>query len=150
MDPANARILRVLQIDSSQPIAQLAEQLAMSTSACHRRIRAMEAEGIIEGYSARLSPRKLGLHLHVFVTITIGNQSREAMEQFEAAAGQFDEILECHLVSGAGDYLLRIAARDLDHFGELHRNSLSRLPGVTSMQSSFSIREIKRLQGYPA
>ena len=71
------------------------------------------------------------------------------MDQFERAALQFEEVLSCHLLSGDADYMLRIAAKDLDHFDEIHRNSLAKLPGVASMKSSFSIREVKPWMGYP-
>ena len=150
MDPIDRRILAALQADSSRAIAELAEQVGASTSACHRRIKSLEAVGLITGYSAVLDPRKLGLNLQAFVEITLTSQSREAMDRFEQAARTFDDILECHLMSGSADYVLRIAARDLEQFDQIHRECLSRLPGVSAMRSSFAIRTIKRWQGYPA
>jgi DNA-binding Lrp family transcriptional regulator len=86
--------------------------------------------------------------MEVFVEITLTSQSREAMERFERAVGDFDDILECHLMSGAADYQLRVAASDLDHYDRIHRDCLARLPGVSSMRTSFSLRRIKRFQGY--
>ena len=148
MHAADARLLSALQSDSSRPIAELAEMLSMSTSACHRRMRALEDQGYVAGYSARLDPKQLGLKLHAFVEITLSSQSQEVMERFEGAVAGFIEILECHLMSGNADYLLRIAARDLEQFDHIHRDCLSRLPGVASMRSSFSIREIKPWTGY--
>ena len=96
------------------------------------------------------NPKQLGLNLHAFVEITLNSQSRDAMERFENAVGTFEDILECHLMSGAADYLLRVAASDLDHFDHIHRNCLSRLPGVSSMRSSFAIRQIKQMAPYRA
>ena len=84
-----------------------------------------------------------------FVEITLTSQSREAMDRFEAAVLLYDEVLDCHLMSGGADYLLRIASRDLEHYDHIHRDCLSRLPGVSAMKSSFAIRRIKRWQGYP-
>ena len=149
MDRTDRNLLEALQRDSSRPVADLAEAVSLSTSACHRRIKALEEQGLIAGYAARLDPRRLGLAVEVFVEITLTSQSREAMDRFERAVADFDDILECHLMSGSADYLLRVAARDLDHYDHVHRDCLARLPGVSSMRSSFSLRQIKRMQGYP-
>jgi Transcriptional regulators len=150
VDRIDNRILAELQRDSSGSIADLAERVGTSPSACHRRVKSLEAAGLIAGYSAVLDPQRLGLKLQVFVEITLVSQSREAMDSFERVVGAFDDILECHLMSGDADYILRIAARDLEHFDHIHRDCLSRLPGVSAMRSSFAIRTIKRWQGYPA
>ncbi len=149
IDRADTAILVALQQDSSRSIAQLAELAGVSPSACHRRIRALEEGGIITGYRAQVDARRLGLKLQAFVEITLTSQSREAMDQFEAAVAQFDDILECHLMSGNADYVLRVAAVDLDQYDHVHRECLSRLPGVSAIRSSFSIRQIKRWSGYP-
>ncbi len=149
MDRTDIRLLEALQRDSTQSIAKLADHAALSTSACHRRIRALEAAGIIAGYGARLDPQRLGLTLVVFVEITLTSQSREAMDRFEEVVCDFDDILDCHLMSGNADYLLRVAAADLAQFDAIHRDCLARLPGVSSMRSSFSIRNIKSWRGYP-
>lgn len=149
MDRADRKLLEALQEDSTRSLAELAELAALSSSACHRRVRALEQSGIITGYGARLDPARLGLSLVVSVEITLISQSSEAMAAFEAAVQDFDDILDCHLMSGAGDYLLRVAARDLEQFDRIHRECLSRLPGVASMRSSFQIRSIKRWTGFP-
>jgi len=149
MDRADTALIDALQRDSSRPIAELAERIALSPSACHRRIRALEEAGVISGYAARIDPRRIGLAVEVFVEITLTSQSREAMDRFERAVGDFDDILECHLMSGGADYLLRVAAADLDQYDAIHRDCLARLPGVSSMRSSFSLRRIKRFAGYP-
>ena len=150
MNPIDASLVHALQLDSSRSIADLAERLGLSSSACHRRMRALTNAGVIVGYQARIDPKQLGLNLHAFVEITLNSQSRDAMERFENAVGTFEDILECHLMSGAADYLLRVAASDLDHFDHIHRNCLSRLPGVSSMRSSFAIRQIKQMAPYRA
>ncbi len=149
MDSIDRAILAALQADSSRSIAELAELVGASTSSCHRRIKSLEAAGLIAGYSALLDPQRLGLKLQAFVEITLESQSRSAMENFEKAVLGFSDILECHLMSGNADYILRIAAHDLEHFDSIHRECLSRLPGVSAMRSSFSIRRIKRWKGYP-
>lgn len=149
MDRADLALLEAVQADSSLSVAELAEKVALSPSACHRRIKALEHAQVIAGYGARLDPRKLGLTVEVFVEITLVSQSREAMDTFEQAVSDFDDILECHLMSGTADYLLRVAARDLEQYDRIHRDCLARLPGVASMRSSFSLRRIKQMIGYP-
>ena len=141
-------MIKALQQDSSRSIAELAEQVGLSASACHRRVRALEAAGVFAGYSARIDPRALGLRLHAVVEITLTSQSREAMDRFEAAVLDYEEILDCSLMSGGADYILRLAAADLDQFDHIHRDCLARLPGVSSMRSAFAIRRIKQWQGY--
>lgn len=149
MDRADIALLEALQADSALSIAELADRVALSPSACHRRIKALEQAGVIAGYNARLDSRKLGLAVEVFVEITLTSQSREAMDRFERAVADFDDILECHLMSGTADYLLRVAAGDLEQYDRIHRDCLARLPGVSAMRSSFSLRRIKQMRGYP-
>lgn len=149
MDRSDIALLEALQDDSALSIADLAERVALSPSACHRRVKAMEQSGIITSYGARLDPKLLGLTVEVFVEITLNSQSREAMDRFERAVSDFDDILECHLMSGTADYLLRVAARDLGQYDAIHRDCLARLPGVSAMRSSFSLRRIKQMRGYP-
>lgn len=148
MDRADRAIITSLQANSSRSIADLAALVHLSASACHRRMRALEEDGLILGYAARVDPRRIGLTVEVFVEITLTSQSREAMDRFERAVGDFDDILECHLMSGSADYQLRVAALDLDHYDRIHRDCLARLPGVSAMRSSFSLRRIKRFEGY--
>jgi DNA-binding Lrp family transcriptional regulator len=150
MNRSDAALIHALQLDSSSSIVELAERLGLSSSACHRRIRSLTDAGIIVGYQARVDRKRLGLNVESFVEISLHSQSRGAMESFEEAVAAFDDILECHLMSGAADYLLRVAAADLDDFDRIHRNCLSRLPGVSSMRTSFSIRRIKAMSPYRA
>ena len=149
MDRIDRNLLDALQRDSSRSIADLAELVSLSPSAAHRRIKALEEQGLIAGYAARLDARALGLTVEVFVEITLTSQSREAMDRFERAVGDFDDILECHLMSGSADYLLRVAAADLADYDAIHRECLARLPGVSAMRTAFSLRPIKRMAGYP-
>ncbi|MEO8723088.1 MAG: Lrp/AsnC family transcriptional regulator [Sphingobium sp.] len=149
MDKADRLILRAVQAESSRSLAELSELVGVSHSACHRRVRALEEQGVITGYMAKLDPSKLGLGLNAFVEISLNSQSREAMDVFEEAVRRFDDVLECHLMSGAADYILRIAASGIEDYDRIHRNCLSRLPGVSAMRSSFAIRRIKDWAGYP-
>ena len=149
MDRIDTKLLHLLQREGPKPAAELGEIVGLSPSACHRRIRALEAAGIITGYAARLDPEAIGMGLDVFVDITLTSQSEEALTAFESAVKSFDEILECQLLSGASDYRLRVAARNVADFDRLHRHCLSRLPGVAAMHSAFALRTIKAFEGYP-
>lgn len=148
MDKIDIRILSEIQQDSSRSIAELGEIVGLSSSACHRRMRVLEEEGVIAGYGAYLDPAKAGIGVHALIEITLENQSRACMERFEAAVQHYDDILECDLVSGEADYRLRVAARTLVDFEEIHRRCLSELPGVSAMHTSFVLRPVKHLRGY--
>lgn len=149
MDRLDVKILTRLQRDSSQPVAEIAAAVGLSASACHRRIKLLEESGAVLGYSARLDPMALGCPLEVVVEITLSATSKAALEAFEAAVGRIDEILECSLMSGRADYLLRVAARDTEDYERIHRNRLAALPGVASMTSSFMLKRVKPWRGYP-
>lgn len=149
IDDIDARLLMLLQTDSARPLAQLAEEVGLSTSACHRRVRLLEEAGVIAGYAARIDRTALGLSIQVFVEITLSGQSQEILEAFEAAVVRFEDILECHLTSGNADYILRVVARDMQDYDDIHRNCLARLPHVATMQTIFTLRNIKRWRGYP-
>lgn len=148
MDRIDRKLLAALQADSHASLAQLAERVGLSSSACHRRMRALEEAGTITGYGARVDPARVGLNLHALIDITLESQSREAMERFEHAALGFPDILECYLISGTADYRLRIAALDMTDYDRLHRECLARLPGVSVMHTSFVIRPVKAWNGY--
>ena len=149
MDRFDRRILSELQADSGRPLSALAERVGLSLSSCHRRVRRLEADGLIRGYGARLDARALGLGLEALVEISLASQSREALERFEGAVADAEEILECKLTSGGSDYLLRVFARDIGDYERIHRETLARLPGVAGMRSVFTLRTIKPWRGLP-
>lgn len=149
MDRTDARILQRLQQNSSPSLNDLADAVGLSPSACHRRVKLLEKSGVISGYAARLDRAALGLTIQAFVEISLTSQSEESLQAFEAAVIQTEEILECHLMTGSADYMLRVAARDVADFEYIHRNRLSRLPGVASMQSGFVLRSIREGGAYP-
>lgn len=148
-DKIDKIILKELQANSARPIAELAAAAGLSTSACHRRVKLMEEAGIITGYGANLSREALGLANEFFVEISLSSQTEEAFEKFERAVQRMPEILECHLMSGLFDYLLRIVAIDTADYERIHRQRLSRLPGVQRIQSSLALRTVKEWGGYP-
>ncbi|NJO38650.1 MAG: Lrp/AsnC family transcriptional regulator [Rhizobiales bacterium] len=149
MDRMDRAILALLQADSSQPLSAVADKAGLSLSACHRRVKLLEAEGVIRGYGARLNAQALGLEIEVFVEISLNSQAQAALERFEQAVLRYDEILECKLTSGASDYILRIVAENVADYDRIHRHTLARLPGVASMRSIFMLRSIKDWRGLP-
>ncbi len=142
LDETDRRILRVLQRQGRISNAELAEMIHLSPSACHRRLQRLEAEGMIAGYHARLDLRRIGRATVVFVEITLSGQSDEILDAFEREVSRVPDVLECHLMAGTADYLLKIVAADTEDFARIHRRYLSRLPGVTQMQSSFALRTV--------
>lgn len=144
LDATDRRILTVLQKEGRISNAELSERVNLSPSACHRRVQRLEAEGFIAGYVALLDARRIGKPTTVFVEITLNGQSDEVLEAFEKAVARIPDMLECHLMAGAADYLLKLAAADTEDFARIHRRYLARLPGVAKMQSSFALRTVVR------
>jgi len=142
-------ILRELQKNAQQSIADLAGRAGLSASACHRRVKLLEERGVITGYAANLDREALGLANEFFVEVSLSAQTEEAFERFEKAVQREPEILECHLMSGQFDYLLRVVAVDASDYERLHRSRISRLPGVQRIQSALALRTIKSWAGYP-
>ena len=129
--------------------ADLAEKIGLSPSACLRRVRALEESGVIDSYVALLDQSRIGRSLEIFVEISLTAQTSEALSRFEDAVARSQEIMECHLMAGDADYLLRIAAADPVDFERIHRDHLTRLPGVSRMRSSFAIRTVSRKTAFP-
>ncbi|WP_417677290.1 Lrp/AsnC family transcriptional regulator [Roseibium sp.] len=149
LDRLDRRILEELQRDGRIANADLAEKVGLSPSTCLRRVRALEEVGIIDKYVALLDQRKLGRRMDVFVEIALTGQSNEVLENFEKAVARSGEIMECYLMAGDADYMLRVTAADPTDFERIHREELARLPGVLRMKSSFAIRPIVRKTAFP-
>lgn len=140
MDEIDRRILATLQAEGRLSITDLAERVGLSPTPCARRMARLETEGIITGYSARVNPEALGFSITVFVFVELDRQSRDALDGFERAIRRFPEVLECHLMTGSRDILLKIAARDLKSFDTFLEDDLMRVPGIRSTRTSFSLR----------
>ena len=142
LDATDRRILTVLQKEGRITNAVLSERVNLSPSACHRRVQRLEDEGFIAGYVALVDARRLGKPTTVFVEITLESQAEELLGAFEREVTRIPDILECHLMAGTADYLIKIMAEDTEDFARIHRQHLSRLPGVRQMQSSFALRTV--------
>jgi DNA-binding Lrp family transcriptional regulator len=148
-DKIDKKLLSMLQMDSRVPLNVLADKAGLSTSACHRRIKLLEDAGVIAGYGATLDRHELGYPMEFFVEVSLTRLSEGELEEFEKAVMAIPEILQCHLMSGQSDYMLRIAARSTLNYEEIHRNRLARLPNVARIQSSLALRTVKPWTGYP-
>ncbi|SDF28427.1 Lrp/AsnC family transcriptional regulator [Limimaricola pyoseonensis] len=149
LDRIDRAILAALQGQGRLSNAELAERVNLSPSACHRRVQRLERDGLIRGYVALLDPRRMGRPVTVFVEITLSGQADELLDAFEAAVARIPDVLECHLMAGTADYLLKVVARDSEDFAQIHRRHLARLPGVQTMQSSFALRTVRHTTALP-
>ena len=149
LDETDLRLLRVLQKQGRITNAELSERVNLSPSACHRRVTRLEEEGYIRAYVALLDPRKLERMTTVFVEIKLSGQADEVLEAFEKAVARVPDVLECHLMAGSADYLLKVVAADSEDFARIHRQYLTRLPGVAQMQSSFALRTVFKTTALP-
>ncbi len=149
IDDIDRRILGVLQADGRITNAELSERVHLSPSACHRRVQRLERAGVIRGWVALLDARAMGRPTTVYVEITLSGQSEEVLTAFEKAVARVPDVLECHLMAGTADYLLKILARDTEDFARIHSRYLSRLPGVVGMQTSFALRTVVSTTAIP-
>ncbi len=142
MDRIDRAILRELQNDARLPNTALAERVGLSDSACLRRVRRLEQSGVIRGYVALVDETQAGYPDSVFVQITLVSQQRKDLEAFEAAVARVPEVMECYLMSGASDYILRVVVADARDYERVHSQQLTRLPGVDRVHSSFALRTV--------
>jgi DNA-binding Lrp family transcriptional regulator len=142
LDSIDLAILEALQADGRMSNAALAEKVALSPSACSRRLDNLEKSGTIRGYHARVSNKALGYSLTAIVHISLTGQFQKTLREFEEAIKRCPNVLVCYLMSGEYDYILRIAAKDLADYERIHRDWLSSLPHVVKINSSFALREI--------
>lgn len=149
LDSTDVKILNVLQRHGRISNAELADKVTLSPSACHRRVQQLEKAGAIKEYVALLDPRVVDRRSTVFVEITLSGQAEELLDKFEKEVARVPEILECHLMAGTADYLLKVVAADTEDFARIHRQYLSRLSGVAQMHSSFALRTVFKTTALP-
>lgn len=149
LDSRDRAILRILQGDGRITNSDLAEKVHLSPSACLRRVRQLEESGLIRGYAMLLDDKIAGFPGTAFVFVTLDQQGRASLEGFEQAVRDLPEILECHLLAGAHDYLMRVIYRDSADFERIHTDIITQLPGVTRVQSTLTLRTIKKSSALP-
>jgi Lrp/AsnC family leucine-responsive transcriptional regulator len=142
VDTYDRAILDVLQREGRVTNVQLANRIHLSESACLRRVRTLENAGLIERYTAVVNQQKAGFPGNVFVSITLQHQDQADLQTFEEAVRDVPEVIECYLMTGEFDYLLRVVVSDAADFERIHSQHLTRLPGVARVQSSFALRTV--------
>ena len=143
LDRTDKALLNALQGNARLTTAELADQVALTTSPCWRRVKMLEESGVITGYQAILSPKALGYGVTAFVSVMMESHNQEMARTFEQRLLQIPEIVACHNVSGRYDFLLEVVAKDLESFGEFAREVLQTLPAVKEIYSSFSFKSVK-------
>ncbi|ACT60197.1 Lrp/AsnC family transcriptional regulator [Hirschia baltica] len=149
MDSFDVKILACLQEDSRASFQEIGARVGLSMSACHKRSRALEERGVIQRYVAILSEEKVGLPTSVFVSVELKDQAEATLHDFEKAVIKSDQVLECNLMSGDSDYLLRVLCNGVEGYEAFHRSFLTKLPGVKRLQSRFGLRTVCRRNQIP-
>lgn len=149
MDAKDLRILQALQDNARISNVELARTAGLSPSPCLARVRALEESGVLDRYVALLDPKKLGLTVSVLVQVTLEKQVESALERFEAAVLSRPEVMECYLMTGDADYLLRVLVADVPAFERFILEFLSRVPGVGNIKSSFALKQVKYQTALP-
>jgi len=149
LDPIDIRILNELQNDSSLSNVELAKRVHLSPSPCLMRVKALKDKGVIRNYVALADPKILGLGLNVFISISLKEQSKEALAQFEQRISEHDEVMECYLMTGDSDYLIRVAVADMGALEKFILEQLTPIPGIEKIRSSFALKQVRYKTALP-
>lgn len=148
LDKLDRDLLRALQADGRLSNADLAQRIGLSPSACFRRLQRLEAQGVIAGYVANLNGEAIGKPTTVFIEVTLASQVSTVLDAFERAVAACDDVLECHLMSGDFDYLLRVAVADMRDYERVHRQRIAAFPHVARIRTAFAMRAVVPRRGY--
>lgn len=149
MDQKDVQIVRALQKDGRLTNQDLSEQVNLSPSPCLRRLRLLEEEGVLKGYTALVDQKAYGLPLTVFIQIKLHMHNKDAVQAFEDRVMTIPEIMDCYIITGGSDYLLRVLCKDLDGYEFFVRETLHNLPGIASIDTSFAYSVVKQSHVYP-
>ncbi|WP_442582874.1 Lrp/AsnC family transcriptional regulator [Mesorhizobium sp. ASY16-5R] len=149
LDDIDRKIIAAIQGDGKITTQELADRVGLSASPCARRVRLLEQAGIIKGYTAVIDQKKAGVPISAFASIKLERQREEDLDRFSQAVTRWPEVLDCYLMTGQRDYLLRIVVRDLDAYEEFLKDKLTRLDNVASIESSFALKQVKRSEILP-
>ena len=149
LDNTDRRILRVIQEEARVSNSELAERIGLSPSPCWRRVRTLEENGVIERYVTLVNAKAVGLPINVFATVTLEKQAESALELFEKAVKKRPEVMECNLMTGEFDYLLRVVVPDLAAYERFLMDHLTRIKGIASIKSSFSLKQVSYKTALP-
>jgi Lrp/AsnC family leucine-responsive transcriptional regulator len=149
LDPTDIRILNELQNDSSHSNVELAKRVHLSPSPCLMRVKALKDKGVIRNYVALADPKVLGLGLNVFISISLKEQSKEALAEFEQRISEHDEVMECYLMTGDSDYLIRVAVADMGSLEKFILEQLTPISGIEKIRSSFALKQVRYKTALP-
>lgn len=149
LDEIDRRILICIQENARISNADLAREVGLSPSPCLRRLRELERSGVIRQYGTLLDPARVGLPISVFVQVTLERQVEAALEMFDQSMMARPEVMECYLMTGDADYLLRVVVADLSAYERFLKDHLTRIPGVSSIKSSFALKQVKYRTALP-
>jgi Lrp/AsnC family leucine-responsive transcriptional regulator len=149
LDPIDLRILRELQQDGSLTNVELARRVHLSPSPCLARVKAMEQSGLIARYVALADAKLLGLGLNVFINISLKEQSKDSLAEFERRIAEHDEVMECYLMTGDSDYLIRVAVADMAALERFILEQLTPIPGIEKIRSSFALKQVRYKTALP-
>ena len=149
LDAIDIRILSELQQDGGLSNVELARRVNLSPSPCLMRVRALEKQGVIRQYVALADPQALGLGLNVFISISLKEQSKAALEDFESRIAEHDEVMECYLMTGDSDYLIRVAVANMAALERFILDQLTPIPGVEKIRSSFALKQVRYKTALP-
>lgn len=142
LDKIDIRILHYLQSDAKINNADLAEKVGLSPSPCLRRVKKLETDGVIQRYAGIVDPAKVGLPISVFITVRLQEQGRPALEAFESSIADLEEIMECYLMTGTSDYLLRVIVADMESYEQFLLDKIASISSVGNIESSFSLKRV--------
>ena len=148
-DAIDIRILRELQQDGSLSNVELARRVHLSPSPCLARVKALEAAGVIGRYVALANPKALGLDLNVFINISLKEQSKQALAAFEERIAEHEEVMECYLMTGDSDYLIRVAVADIAALERFILDQLTPIPGIEKIRTSFTLKQVRYKTALP-
>ena len=149
LDALDTRILAELQNDSSLTNVELARRVHLSPSPCLTRVKTLEAAGVIRRYVALADPKLLGLGLNVFISISLKEQSKAALAEFEQRIAEHDEVMECYLMTGDSDYLIRVAVADIGALEKFILEQLTPIAGIEKIRSSFALKQVRYKTALP-
>lgn len=149
IDRIDRKILATVQSDGRISINDLAENVGLSASPCARRVRQLEDAGVIKGYTAIIDQDKVGLPISAFASVRLERQREEVLDRFAQAVARWPEVVDCYLMTGPRDYLLRVVVSDLKAYEQFLKDKLTRLDGVASIETSFALGQVKRSEVLP-
>jgi len=150
MDTKDRQIVRLLQQDGRLTNQDLAERVGLSPSPCLRRVRLLEQAGVIQGYGAIVDQQRYGLPVTAFIRVRLERHARDLVQQFEEAIRQLDEVMDCHLLTGDADYLLRVIVADLESYERFIRRKMHAIAGIASLDTTFAYGVVKSSRTFPA